>query len=115
MSYHKTGRKFGRVRKQRKALLSSLVGSLIEHEKIQTTEAKARELRPVMEKLLTSAKKNNLASRRLIASQIGGKASKKLMETIAPKYKDRKGGYTRIIKLSLARTDAAKMAHIEFV
>ncbi|MCI5108220.1 MAG: 50S ribosomal protein L17 [Candidatus Pacebacteria bacterium] len=115
MNHHKKNRKFGRVRNQRKALLKSLASSLIDKERIQTTEAKAKELRPIVEKLITSAKSGSLSSRRTLSSRVGVSASKKLVDSIAPKYKDRKGGYTRITKLETKRSDAAKMAQIEFV
>lgn len=115
MKHHKRNRTLGRVRKQRQALLNSLASSLVLHEKIQTTEAKAKELRPFIERMVTRAKKQDLAARRFIISKIGERPGSKLVNDIAPKYKDRNGGYTRIIKLSTPRSDAAKMAHIEFV
>lgn len=115
MNHKNKNRKFGRVRSQRKALMKSLVSSLITHESIQTTEAKAKELRPVVEKLVTRAKKDTLSSRRVLSSRIGVRATKKLVDEIAPKYKSRSGGYTRITKLETKRSDAAKMAQIEFV
>ncbi len=115
MNHKKKNRKFGRVKNQRTALMKSLVSSLITHESIQTTEAKAKELRPVVEKLVSRAKANTLASRRVLTSRIGLRAAKKLVDEIAPKYKSRSGGYTRITKLETKRTDAAKMAQIEFV
>ncbi len=115
MNHSKKNRKFGRVRNQRTALMKSLVSSLISHEKIQTTEAKAKEMRPVIEKLVTRAKADTLAARRILTSRIGLVATKKLVEDIAPKYKSRSGGYTRITKLDIKRSDAAKMAQIEFV
>lgn len=115
MLHHKKKRKFGRVRSQRTALIKSLASSLIDKESIQTTEAKAKELRPVVEKLVTKAKKNDLSSRRVLISRVGESASKKLIDDIAPKYKDRNGGYTRVTKLETKRSDAAKMAQIEFV
>jgi len=115
MNHKKKNRKFGRVKNQRTALMKSLVSSLINHESIRTTQAKAKELRPVIEKLVTRAKANTLSSRRVLESRIGSRASKKLVDDIAPKYKSRSGGYTRIIKLETKRSDAAKMAQIEFV
>ena len=97
--------------------MNSLVLNLIVREKIKTTEPKAKELRPFIEKLVTQAKKNNLATKRFIISKLFGRRieTKKLFEILAPKYKDRKGGYTRITKLSPRKSDGAKMAVIEFV
>lgn len=116
MKHQKRGRKFGREKDIRRALMKSLVFNLIKKEKIKTTEAKAKELRPFIEKFITRAKVDNLHNRRLIISRIGKESAKKLFEKIAPKYKERKGGYTRIIKLAPPRRgDASKMAIIEFV
>ena len=115
MRHHNKNRKFGRVKNQRTALMKSLVSSLITHEKIQTTEAKAKEMRPVVEKLVTRARAGSLSARRILSSRIGVRATKKLVDEIAPKYKSRSGGYTRITKLETKRSDAAKMAQIEFV
>jgi len=115
MKHLKAGRKFGRKRNQRKALLKILAGNLIEHGKIQTTEAKAKELRPFIEKMITRAKKGGLFSRRILISRIGVVATKKLMNEIALKYKERAGGYTRIIKTGFRKDDASPLAIIEFV
>ena len=117
MRHHNANRKFGRSKTQRLALLNSLVFNLIVREKIKTTLPKAKELRPVMEKLVTRAKKDSLANRRLIISKLGGhpKEVKKLFEVIAPKYKDISGGYTRVLKLGARKADGAPMAIIEFV
>lgn len=115
MKHAKKGRKFGRERDQRKALMKSLVFNLIKDEKIKTTEAKAKELRPVVEKIVTRAKVDNLANRRILAGRIGQIATKKVFNDIAPKYKDRNGGYTRIIKVAPRKSDASRMAIIEFV
>ncbi|OGI92410.1 50S ribosomal protein L17 [Candidatus Nomurabacteria bacterium RIFCSPLOWO2_01_FULL_46_18] len=116
MRHHNTKRKFGRVRKVRRALLNSLALNLIVRGKIKTTEPKAKELRPLMEKLVTSAKSSDLATRRLIISRLSNKSreTRKLFD-IASKNKDRKGGYTRILKLGRRVSDGAKMAIIEFV
>jgi len=116
MRHHNANRKFGREKKVRVALLRSLAVSLIRDEKIETTEAKAKEIRPFVEKLLTKGKEPTLAARRLIGERLGGvRAAKKLIEEIAPRYAKRAGGYTRIIKLSPRHGDASPMAVIEFV
>ena len=117
MRHHSNKRKFGRVRKVRVALLNSLALNLIVRGKIRTTEPKAKELRPFIEKLVTRAKSGNTATRRLVISKIGNRCPevKKLFEIIAPKYADRKGGYTRVLKLGARKSDGAKMAIIEFV
>ncbi len=115
MNHLKKGRKFGRVRSQRKALIRSLAKNFIEHEKIKTTEAKAKEIRPIVEKMVTKARTGRLSDRRLIIAEIGEDRTKKLFDDIAPKYKERNGGYTRIIKLGNRKGDASPMAIIEFV
>ena len=117
MRHHNNVRKFGRDKSQKKALLNSLALNLIVREKIKTTEPKAKELRPFIEKLVTSAKKNDLATRRVIISKLSNRSKevKKLFEVLAPKYKDVKGGYTRVLKLGARKSDGAKMAIIEFV
>jgi len=117
MKHHKAIRKLGRVSKQRKSLLISLATSLILEGKIRTTEAKAKELRPFVEKIITKSRENNLACRRLIISRLGNSdtVAKKLFEEIAPKYKEREGGYTRIVKLSPRLGDGSPMAIIEFI
>jgi len=116
MRHHNVNRKFGRVRKGRKALLSTLALNLIVRGKIKTTEPKARELRAHVEKLVTLAKRDNLATRRLIVSRLANRKReiRKLYE-VAGKQKERPGGYTRILKLGARTSDGAKMAIIEFV
>lgn len=115
MRKRKKGRKLSRGKNQRKALLKSLVSALFLKEKIKTTEAKAKELAPFAEKQITQARQNNLSSRRLLVSLFSETVVKKLVTDIAPRYKDRKGGYTRIVKLGQRKTDGAKMAIIELV
>ncbi|MEY2640964.1 MAG: ribosomal protein large subunit ribosomal protein [Candidatus Parcubacteria bacterium] len=117
MKHHKKQRKFGRESNQRIALMRSLARNLIRDEAITTTEAKAKELRPYVEELVTKARVASVATRRLITARLGGDddLAKKLIEDIAPQYATRPGGYTRITKLPLRQNDAAKMAHIEFV
>ena len=116
MKHHKAIRKFGRTTDARQALIRSLACSLILREKIRTTEAKAKELRPYIEKMVTRGRKGDMFTRRLLVSRLGNEsATKKLVETIAPRYKERQGGYTRIVKLTPRQGDASKMAIIEFV
>ena len=116
MRHQAKGRKFNRVKKVRTALVRSLASNLILKEKIKTTEPKAKEIRPYVEKLITTAKAGTVTSRRLIASRIGNpKSVKKIVEVIAPKYKERAGGYTRVIKMVNRSGDGSKMATIEFV
>lgn len=115
MRHLKKGRKFGQKAGTRKALLKSLVSALILKEKIKTTEAKAKETRGLVEKFITKAKKGDLSSRRFLIRYLPQKVVKKLMEEISPRHKERRGGYTRIIKLGLRKKDAAKMAIIEII
>lgn len=97
--------------------MRSLARSLILHDKIKTTEAKAKALRPFIERLITKSKDGSVAARRLILSRLGGSkvATTKLFDTLAPKYKERNGGYTRVTKVGTRVGDAAKEAIIEFV
>ena len=117
MRHGNNKRKFGRVRKVRIALINSLALNLIVRGKIKTTEPKAKELRPFIEKLITRAKNGTSATRRLIISELSNRRPevKKLFEIIAPKYKDTKGGYTRVLKLGARKSDGAKMAIIELI
>lgn len=117
MLHAKKARKFGRVKGVRSALMKGLAVSLIKHGKIQTTEAKAKELRKFIEPLVTIAKKGGVENRRLIASRLDNNEieTKKLVDIVAVKYKDTPGGYTRIIKTPTRLKDSAKMAVIEFV
>ena len=118
MRHHNTNRKFGRKRDQRKALLRSLAIALFKHKKIETTEAKAKETRKYVEKLITKAKKNDLATRRLLLSKLGSGGIYVVdnIFELAEQYKDRPGGYTRIIKKGdRIGSDGAAMAIIEFV
>lgn len=111
----KQGRKLSRKKDQRKALLKSLAMAIFIHKKIKTTEAKAKEVSMFAEKCITRAKKGDLSSRRILVKYFSKDLVKKLIDEIAPKYKDRKGGYTRIIKLGPRKSDGAKMAIIELV
>lgn len=110
-------RSFNRPATQRRALLRSLARALIIEERITTTESKAKELRPYIERLVTYGKKGTLASRRLaIASLHDVPAVKKIFSTLAPRYKDRTGGYTRVVKRAVrGSNDARKLAYILFV
>jgi large subunit ribosomal protein L17 len=115
MRHHNANRKFGRKTNQRKALLSSLAYSLVLKGKIKTTEPKAKELRPFVEKLVTLGKKQTLASRRLLESRVGAQATKKIATELSLNYKERAGGYTRITKMNSRLTDGSPQAIIEFV
>lgn len=119
MRHHNTNRKFGRTTNQRHALLLGLAKALILHGRITTTEARAKEVRPSVEKMVTRAIDATPADKRVLASRLGNsvRLTKKLVEEIAPKYTSRKGGYTRITKLGSrgAGGDASPMAVIEFV
>lgn len=115
MNKRKVGRKFNRETDQRRALLNSLVRNLITHERIETSEARAKELRPLVEKLVTRAREEKLSTIRYLTSKMDEKTAWKLWKEIAPKYTGRAGGYTRIIKIINKRNDAGKRAIIEFV
>ena len=116
MRHQSNQRKFGRKTNQRKALMKTLAVSLVLHGRIKTTEAKAKSLRPFVEKLVTLARKQTLAARRLVIARVGGeKTSEKLMSDWAVKYAKRDGGYTRITKLPARLGDGSPMAMIEFV
>ena len=115
MNHHKTARKFGRERKVRNALLKSLALSLVSEGKIKTTESKARELRPFIEKMITKGRLGTVASRRGLVSEIGSIGAEKIVKDLSPKYVGRAGGYTRITKLPRRVSDGALMAVIEFV
>ncbi len=115
MNHSKLGRKFGRVKKVRDGLIKSLARSLIVNEKIKTTDAKAREIRPIVEKMVTLGKKGTLASRRELVARVGSEGADKVMKVLAPKYAGRSGGYTRITKLPARLSDGSLMAIVEFV
>ncbi len=109
-------RRLNRTHEHRKALFSNMCGSLIEHEQIKTTLPKAKELRPIVEKLITLAKRGDLHARRQAAAQLKqDKDVAKLFEVLGPRYKDRKGGYVRVLKAGFRYGDMAPMAIIEFV
>lgn len=115
MKHHKSTRTLGRKSNQRRALLNGLARSLVLHGKIKTTEAKAKEVRPFIEKIITKSRKGTLSARRDILPKIGPKATKKLFEDLSSKYEKRNGGYTRITKLAPRKGDASKLAVIELM
>ena len=117
MRHGNKNRKFGRVRKVRANFLKGLTLDLIRHGKITTTEARAKELRKVVEPLVTLAKNEDVASQRLVVSRLMNRKTeaKKLFSEIAPNYKGRQGGYTRITRMPVRKSDASRMAVIEFV
>jgi large subunit ribosomal protein L17 len=116
MRHKKLGRRFSRDSAHRQAMFSNMAAALIKHEQIVTTLAKAKDLRRVMDKYITLAKKGDLHSRRIAASRMGDEAMvKKLFDTLAPRYKDRAGGYTRVMKAGYRYGDSAPVAVIEFV
>ncbi len=108
-------RKFGREKNLRNALYKSLATALIDHGHIKTTIAKAKSLSSVVDKMVTLAKRQNLNARRELSTHVGPTALKKLMDEIAITQADRKGGYTRVIRLGQRKSDGAEMAMIEFV
>ena len=115
-SHHVSGRRPSRYKDQRKALLRGLASELIKHERITTTLAKAKETRIVTEKLITHGKKGTLHHRRLALAQIPDtKIVKKVFDDVAPRFAERPGGYTRIIRLGRRQGDGASMAIIELV
>jgi len=109
-------RRLNRTAEHRKAMFSNMAGSLIEHEQIKTTLPKAKELRPVIEKLVTLAKRGDLHARRQAAAQLKQDAHvAKLFELLGPRYAERQGGYVRVLKAGFRYGDMAPMAIIEFV
>lgn len=108
-------KKFHRTHAQRKAFLKGLTTGLIEHGRIETTLVRAKVVRTAIEKLVTKAKKGDVNARRLLAKHVGPKAVKTLVQDIAPRFTDRTGGYTRVVKLGQRVSDSAPMAIVEFV
>ena len=119
MRHQKRGRKFNRTASHRKAMISNLASALILHKRIKTTDAKGKELRGFVERLVTYAKQGDMHGRRLIQKKIQGKRAKQIANTlihdIAPIYEDKNGGYTRLIKLNNRKNDNASISLIEFV
>ncbi|WP_308916850.1 50S ribosomal protein L17 [Jannaschia sp. LMIT008] len=109
-------RRLNRTHEHRKSLFKNMSASLVEHEQIKTTLPKAKELRPIVEKMVTLAKRGDLHARRLLASRLHDDAAvAKLMDVIGPRYADRNGGYVRVLKAGFRYGDMAPMAIIEFV
>ena len=118
MRHARAGKKLGRDSSHRKALYANLAGSLIEHGRIKTTEAKAKAVKPEIEKLITLARKGDLHARRQAISILQHPDKGviyKLFEEIAPRYEDRPGGYTRILKIGRRPSDATEMVYLELV
>lgn len=115
MNKKKRGRKFSRKIGPRKALIISLARALLLHEKIQTTEAKAKEASRFFEKLVTKAKRRTVPMHREILRYFEPALAKKMLEDVAPRYRERQGGYTRILKLGPRKSDGARMAIVELV
>jgi large subunit ribosomal protein L17 len=116
MRHAKGYRRLNRTHEHRKALFANMAGSLIEHEQIKTTLPKAKELKPIIEKMITLAKRGDLHARRQAASKLKQeKFTAKLFEVLGPRYKDRQGGYVRVLKAGFRYGDMAPMAIIEFV
>lgn len=116
MRHQKKGRKFGLIRGRRKSFLAILMHNLIMENRIYTTEARAKEIRPRVEKLITIAKRGDLAALRLLMKRIPKDSAYKLYHEIAPRYKDRDGGYLRIVKTAkMRKRDGTMKVLIEFV
>jgi large subunit ribosomal protein L17 len=116
MRHNKAGRRLGRTTSHREAMFRNMVTSLLNHEKITTTDAKAKEIRSVAEKMITLGKRGDLHAMRIAAAYIRDKSVvTKLFSTIAPRYKERSGGYTRIIKMGIRQGDSAPISLIELV
>jgi large subunit ribosomal protein L17 len=116
MRHQRTGRKLGRDSAHRKALYANLTGALIEHGRIKTTEAKAKEVRPIAEKMITLGKRGDLAAHRQAVAFLRSKSvAHKLFADVAPRFAERDGGYTRVVKLGPRQGDAAPMAYLELV
>lgn len=116
MRHLNKGRKFGRITGRRRSFVQGLMHNLISEGRIQTTDARAKEIRPKIEKLITIGKRGDTASLRILLSRLPKDSAMKLYYDIAPKYKERDGGYTRIVKVSKSRMrDAAPQSIIEFV
>jgi large subunit ribosomal protein L17 len=114
--HRKSGRKLGRDSAHRKALYSNLAGALIEHGRIKTTEAKAKEVRPIVEEMITLGKRGDVAAHRHAVAFLRSKSvTRQLFADVAPRFADRPGGYTRIVKIGPRQGDAALMVYLELV
>lgn len=116
MRHRRAGRKLGRDSAHRKALYSNLASALIEHGRIKTTEAKAKEVRPIVEQMITLGKRGDVAAHRQAVAFLRSKSvAHMLFSEVAPRFADRPGGYTRVVKLGPRQGDAAQMAYLELV
>ena len=116
MRHHRAGKKLGRDSAHRKALYSNLAGALIEHGRIKTTEAKAKAVKPFAEQMITLGKRGDLHARRLALAELRSQdVVHQLFADVAPRFADRPGGYTRIVKLGPRNGDAAEMVYLELV
>lgn len=116
MRHRRKGRSLGRTAEHRRALLRNLATSVLAHERVKTTQAKAKEVRPVVERLITWGKRGDLHARRLAFRYVRDRGTlKKLFDVLAPRYAERKGGYTRILRLGRRASDGADEAVIELV
>ncbi len=116
MRHHRAGKKLGRDLAHRKALYANLAGSLIEHGRIKTTEAKAKAVKPFAEQMITLGKRGDLAARRQAIAELRSQdVVHQLFADVAPRFADRPGGYTRIVKLGPRQGDAAEMVYLELV
>lgn len=116
MRHRKKGRELSRTRSHKRAMLRNMATSLFRHERIRTTEAKAKELRPFAERLITLARRGDLHSRRVAGRDIADRdILQKLFDQIGPRFEDRPGGYTRILKLGARKGDGAELAMIELL
>jgi large subunit ribosomal protein L17 len=116
MRHHRTGKKLGRDSAHRRALYANLAGALIEHGRIRTTEAKAKAVKPIAEKMITLGRRGDLAARRQAVSYLRSKdVVHKLFADVGPRFADRPGGYARIVKIGPRPGDAAEMVYLELV
>lgn len=116
MRHLKKGRKLGLKRGPRRAFLRILASNFVMKEKIRTTEARAKEIKPLVERLITHGKKQNVAALRILMTRLSKPAAYKVYYELSPRYKERKGGYTRVVKhMQMRKNDASKMATIEFI
>jgi large subunit ribosomal protein L17 len=116
LRHHRAGKKLGRDSAHRRALYANLAGALIEHGRIQTTEAKAKAVKPIAEQMITLGRRGDIAARRQATAYLRSKnVVHKLFDEVAPRFADRPGGYSRIVKLGPRQGDAAEMVYLELV